>query len=140
MRKLYATAPTRHNPVGVKLRKVILVMSEETVRLIKARVHGASSYTLVHIVTLASGAELVPDMCPEKPRRLYSGYIIGDAVGFIILENYSRVWQAGWQKKRGIYAARMVQAKDGPDDAAGLVAPKQEGSQPVFFHQLPQDY
>ena len=44
------------------------------------------------------------------------------------------------QKKRDIYGARLVQPKDGPDDAAGLVAPKQDDTQPVFFHQLPQEY
>ena len=44
------------------------------------------------------------------------------------------------QKKRDIYGARMVRAKDGPDDAAGLAAPKQDDTQPAFFHQLPQEY
>ena len=42
---------------------------------------------MVHSVTLASDSELVPDMCAEKQRRWYSGYNVGDAMGFIILEN-----------------------------------------------------
>ena len=103
-------------------------------RLIKARVRGANPSNLAHSVTLASDAELVPDMCLETQRRWYSGYDVGDAIGFIILEDYSKVWQAELQKKRGIYGARLAQAKDGPDDAAGLVAPKQDDTQPVFFH------
>ena len=140
MHKVHQTVMTKLSPVDVKLKKVTLVMNEETVRLIKARVRGAKPYTLVHSVTLASDAELVPDMCAEKQRRWYSGYNIGDAMGFIILETYSKVWQADLQKKRDIYGARMVQAKDGPDDAAGLAAPKQDDTQPVFFHQLPQEY
>ena len=61
-------------------------------------------------------------------------------MGFIGLENYSKARQADAQKKRDIYGARMVQAKDGPDDAAGLVAAKQDDTQPVFFNQLPIEY
>ena len=91
MHKVHQTVMTKLSPVDVKLKKVTLVMNEETVRLIKARVRGAKPYTLVHSVTLASDAELVPDMCAEKQRRWYSGYNIGDAMGFIILENYSKV-------------------------------------------------
>ena len=134
MHKVHQTVMTKLSPVDVKLKKVTLVMNEETVRLIKARVRGAKPYTLVHSVTLASDAELVPDMCAEKQIRWCSGYNVGDAMSFIILENYSKVWQAD------IYGARMVQAKDGPDDAAGPAAPKQDDTQPVFFHQLPQEY
>ena len=44
-------------------------------------------------------------------------------MGFITLENYYKVWQADAQKKRDIYG------KDGPDDAAGLVAAKQDDTQ-----------
>ena len=89
-------------------------------------------------MTLASDAELVPDMCAEKQRCWYSGYNIGDAMGFIILETYSKVWQADLQKKRDIYGARMVRAKDGPDDAAGLAAPKQDDTRLVFSTNCPK--
>ena len=140
MHKVFHTALTKQSPVDVKLKKVTLVLNEDAVRQIKARVRGGKAYTLVHSVTLASDLELVPDMCPEKQRRWYSGYNVGDAMGFIGLENYNKVWQADAQKKRDIYGARMVQAKDGPDDAAGLVAAKQDDTQPVFFNQLPIEY
>lgn len=125
--------------VEVKQKKLTLVMNEETVRQMKSRVRGASPYTLVHCVTLASGAELVPDMCPEKPRSKYSGYNVGDALGFINLENHSKVWQAEFGKKRDIYGPRMIQLKDSAEDAADP-APKQEDMQPVFYHQLPSEY
>ena len=40
----------------------------------KARVRGGNAYTLVHTVTYTSDMKLVPDMCPEKQRRIYDGY------------------------------------------------------------------
>ena len=38
--------------------------------------------------------ELVPDMCPEKQRSIYDGYNVADALAFVNLEMYSKVWQA----------------------------------------------
>ena len=134
----------KHVAVDVKLRKLTLVMNEETVRQLKARVRGSNAYTLVHTVTLASTAELVPDMCPEKQRSLFSGYNVGDALGFINLEMYHQVWQADVQKKRDIYGARMVAVSEG-DAIANVAAtpPPSTGKgelEPVFYHQLPPDY
>ena len=127
----------KHSAVEMKLRKVTLVLNEESVRLLKGRVRGGNAYTLVHSVTLASEQELVPDMCPEKQRSHYKGYNIGDAMGFINLEPYSKVWQAEVQKKRDIYGARMFTTKDDDKDTE---PPNKDDLQPVFFHQLPVDY
>ena len=129
----------KHSAVDMKVKKVTLVMNEETVRQLKSRVRGANCYTLVHTCTLVSEMELVPDMCPEKARSYYSGYNVGDALGFITLENYNKVWNVEVQKKRDIYGGRMVQLKDGGDEAAGPPS-KQDDIQPTFFHALPPDY
>jgi len=102
----------KHCAVEVKLKKVTLVLQEESVRQLKTKVRGNNAYTLVHSVSLASGQELVPDMCLEKQRPFYSGYNVGDAMGFISLEPYSKAGHAEVQKKRSIYRARMLIAKD----------------------------
>ena len=127
----------KHSAVEVKLKKVTLVLNEESVRQLKWRVRGNNAYTLVHSVSLASEQELVPDMCPEKQRSLYTGYNIGDAMAFINLEPYNKVWQAEVQKKRDIYGARMLISKEDDKDAEPT---KKDDLQPVFFHQLPVDY
>ena len=127
----------KHSAVEVKLKKVTLVLNEESVRQLKWRVRGNNAYTLVHSVSLASEQELVPDMCPEKQRSLYTGYNIGDAMAFINLEPYNKVWQAEVQKKRDIYGARMLISKEDDKDTE---PPKKDDLQPVFFHQLPVDY
>ena len=132
-------AVVKNSAMDVKVKKLTLVMNEETVRQLKSRVRGANAYTLVHTCTFVSDMELVPDMCPEKARCHYTGYNVGDALGFINLENYGKVWQAENQKKRDIYGARMIQLKDGGDEAAGPL-PKQDDLQPVFFHALPAEY
>ena len=130
----------KHTAVAdLKLRKLTLVMNEETVRQLKARVRGGTAYTLVHTVTFASSSELVPDMCPEKQRSLYSGYNVGDALGFINLEMYHQVWQAELQKKREIYGDRMVAASE-PDTSEPNIPTSKIDLQPVFYHQLPPDY
>jgi hypothetical protein len=128
----------KHSAVEVKLKKVTLVLNEESVRQLKWRVRGANAYTLVHSVTLGSEQELVPDMCPEKQRSYYKGYNVSDAMGFLNLEPYSKVWQAEVQKKRDIYGPqRMLTPKD---DSKDTETPKKDDLQPVFFHQLPVDY
>ena len=60
-------------------------------------VRGGNAYTLVHTVTYASDIELVPDMCPEKQISIYHGYNVADALWFVSLEMYSKVWQANVQ-------------------------------------------
>jgi len=127
----------KHSAVEMKLKKVTLVLNEESVRLLKGRVRGGNAYTLVHSVTLSSEQELVPDMCPEKERSHYKGYNVGDAMAFINLEPYSKVWQAEVQKKRDIYGARMLTTKDEDKDTE---PPSKDELQPVFFNQLPVDY
>lgn len=129
----------KHSAVDVKVKKVHVVLHEETVRQLKTRVRGGNPYTLVHTATYTSEMELVPDMCPEKARSIYPGYNVGDALAFVNLEMYSKVWQAEVQKKRDIYGARMVTLKDSGDQDAGP-APNKEDLQPVFYHQLPPDY
>ena len=86
----------------------------------KTRVRGGNAYTLVHTVTYTSDMELVPDMCPEKQRSIYGGYNVVDALGFVNLEMYSKVWQANVQMKRDIYGARMMTLKDVGEPDAGL--------------------
>jgi hypothetical protein len=129
----------KHSAVDMKVKKVTLVMNEETVRQLKARVRGSNAYTLVHTCTLVSEMDLVPDMCPEKARVHYSGYNVGDALGFINLENYAKLWHAEVQKKRDIYGARMLQLREGADEAAGP-PPKLDDLQPAFYHALPPEY
>ena len=115
-----------------------MVLHEETVRQLKTRVRGGNAYTLVHTVTYTSDMELVPDMCPEKQRSIYDGYNVADALGFVTLESYSKVWQANLEMKRHIYGARMVTLKDVGDQDAGT-APDKNEVQPVFYHQLPPE-
>ena len=74
--------------------------------------------------------ELVPDMCPEKQRSIYDGYNVGDVLGCVNLQMYSKVWQANVQMKRDIYGARMVALKDVGDQDAGP-APRTDELQPV---------
>ena len=77
-------------------------------------------------------------MCPEKQRSIYDGYNVADALGFVNLEMYNKVWQANVQMKRDIYGANMVTLKDVGDQDAGP-APDNDELQPVFYHQLPTD-
>ena len=104
----------------------------------KTRVRGGNAYTLVHTVTYTSDMELVPDMCPEKKRSIYDGYNAADALGFVTLESYSKVWQANLEMKRHIYGARMVTLKDVGDQDAGT-APDKNQVQPMCYHQLPPE-
>ena len=115
-----------------------VVLHDETVRQLKTRIRGSKSYTLVHTLTYTSDMELVPDMCPEKKRSIYDGYNVADALGFVTLESYSKVWQANLEMKRHIYGARMVTLKDVGDQDAGA-APDKNAAQPVFYHQLPPE-
>ena len=115
-----------------------MVLHEETVRQLKTRIRGSKSYTLVHTLTYTSDVELVPDMCPGKQRSIYGGYNVADALGFVTLESYSKVWQANLEVKRDIYGARMVTLKDVGDQDAGT-APDKNEVQPVFYHQLPPE-
>ncbi|MFM7985576.1 MAG: hypothetical protein ACKPKO_40320, partial [Candidatus Fonsibacter sp.] len=87
-------------------------MHEDPIRLLKARVRGGISYTLVYTLTLTSNMELVPDMCPEMQISIYDGYNVADAFGFVNLGMYNKVWQASVQTKRDIYWANMVTLKD----------------------------
>ena len=109
-----------------------VVLHEETVRQLKTRIRGSKSYTLVHTLTYTSDMELVPDMCPEKKRSIYDGYNVADALGFVTLESYSKVWQANLQMKRDIYGARMVTLKDVGDQDAGT-APDKNEVHPMFL-------
>ena len=120
------------------MNKVHVVSHEETVRQLKTRLHGSKSYTLVHTLTYTSDMELVPDMCPEKKRSIYDGYNVADALGFVTLESYSKVWQANLEMQRHIYGTRMVTLKDVGDQGAGAVPDKNE-AQPAFYHQLPPE-
>ena len=69
----------KHSAVDAKVKKVHVVLHEETVRQLKTRIRGSKSYTLVHTLTYTSDMELVPDMCPEKQRSIYDGYNVADA-------------------------------------------------------------
>ena len=84
----------KHRAVNVKMKSHV-VLHEETVHQLKTRIRGSKSYTLVHTLTYTSDMELVPDMCPEKQGSIYDGYNIADALGFVTLESYNKVWP-GW--------------------------------------------
>ena len=116
-----------------------MVLHAATVRQLKTRIRGSKSCTLVHTLTYTSDMELVPDVCPEKKISIYGGYNIADALGFVTLESYSKVWQANLQMKRDIYGARMVTLKDVGDQDAGTV-PDINEVQPVclLFTSCPQ--
>ena len=51
-----------HSAADVNVKKVHVVLHEETVRQLKPRVRGGSASTLFHTVTVTSVMELVPDM------------------------------------------------------------------------------
>ena len=133
--KLWGTIVKR-SAVGAKVNKVHVVLHEETVRPLKTRARGGNAYSLVHTVTYTSDMELVPDMCPEQQRSIYEGYNVADALVFVNLEMYSKVWQANVQMKRDIYGARLVTLKIVSDQDAGP-APDKDELRPVFYHQLP---
>ena len=75
-------------------------------------------------------------MCPEKQIRIYDGYNVADALGFVSLEMYINARQANIQMKRDNYGTNMVTLKDVGDQDAGP-APDKEELQPAFYHQLP---
>ena len=75
MHKLLGTV-VENSAVDVKMQTVRVVLREETVRQLKARVRGGSAYTLAHTLTCTSDIELVPDMCPEKQRRIYKATML----------------------------------------------------------------
>ena len=98
----------------------------------KTKNRGPKSYTLVRTLTYTSDMELVPDMCPEKKRRIYDGYTVAHALAFVNLEMHNKVWQATVQMKRGIYGARMVTLKDvgDQDGATSVLSPVAPGAPP----------
>ncbi|MFM7989611.1 MAG: hypothetical protein ACKPKO_60890, partial [Candidatus Fonsibacter sp.] len=70
----------KHSAVNVEVNTIHVVLREETVRQLKARVRGGNSYTLVHILTLTYNTELVQAMCPENQRSIDDCYNVADAL------------------------------------------------------------
>ena len=70
----------KHSAVAATVKKVHVMLQEETVRQLKSRVRSGNAYTLVHTVTYTYDMELVPDMCPETQRSIYDGCNVADAL------------------------------------------------------------
>ena len=90
-------------------------------------------------MTLASDSELVPDMCAEKQRGAGTAATMSATPWASSSWRISKAWQADLQKKRDI----VLRGKNGPGEGRTRRrgrSPKQDDTQPVFFHQLPQEY